>query len=69
MVEITEKRALILSVKIQVDNKEKQILDNETSNRKLYMSLNNNKSAINLLGKLGFFLVLIEGRHINAETL
>ena len=70
MVEIIEKRTLILSVKIQVDNKEKQILDNKTNKHKIYTKyLNNNKSTINLLGKLEFFLVPITGRYINVEML
>ena len=52
----------ILSVKIQVDKKEKQILDNKANKRKIYnKSLNNNKNTVNLLGKLEFFLVPIMG--------
>ena len=70
MVEIIGGRALILSVKIQVNKKEKQILDNKTNERKIYTkSLKNNKNTINLLGKLEFFLVPITGRHIDVETL
>ena len=62
MVGIIEKRAFILSVKIQVDKKEKQILDNKANKRKIYnKSLNNNKNTVNLLGKLEFFLVPIMG--------
>ena len=37
MVELIEKRALILSVTIQVDKKEKQMLDNNTN--KIYTQL------------------------------
>ena len=37
MIEIIEKRALILSVKIQVYKKKKQILDNKTNKRKIYI--------------------------------
>ena len=71
MIEIIEKRTLILSVKIQVYKKKKQILDNKTNKRKIYIyiSLNNNKSTINLHGKLEFFLVPTTGRHIDVETL
>ena len=70
MVELIEKRALILSVTIQVDRKKKQMPDNNTNKRKLYnKTLNNSKNTISLLGKLEFFLVPITGRHINAETL
>ena len=72
MVEIIEKRALSLSVKIQVDKKEKQILDYKTNKRNIYIyiiSLNNNKNIIKLLWKLEFFLVPITGRHIDVETL
>ena len=36
MVELIEKRALVLSVTIQVDKKEKQMLDNNTNKRKIY---------------------------------
>ena len=35
MVELIEKRALILSVTFQVDKKEKQTLDNNTNKRKI----------------------------------
>ena len=70
MVELIEKRTLILSVTIQVGKKEKQMLDNNTNKRKIYnMSLNNNKSTISLLGKLEFIFVAITGQHINVETL
>ena len=69
IVQIIEKRALILSVKIQVDKK-KQILDNKTNKRKIYSkSLNNNKNTVNLLGKLQFFFVPIMGQHIDIERL
>ena len=62
MVELIEKRTLILSVTIQVGKKEKQMLDNNTNKRKIYnMSLNNNKSTISLLGKLEFIFVAITG--------
>ena len=37
MIEIIEKRALILSVKIQVYKKKKQILDNKINKRKTYI--------------------------------
>ena len=37
MIEIIEKRALILSVKIQVHKKKKQILDNKTNKREIYI--------------------------------
>ena len=70
MVEIIEKRALNLSVTIQVDKKEKPMLANKTNKRKTCTkSLNNNKNAINLLSKLKFLLVPITGRHIYVETL
>ena len=70
MVEIIEKRALILSVKIQINKKEKQILDNKTNEHKIYTkSLKNNKNTINLLGKLEFFLAPITGGHVDVETL
>ena len=63
MVELIEKRTLILSVTIQVGKKEKQMLDNNTNKRKIYnMSLNNNKSTISLLGKLEFIFVAITGQ-------
>ena len=70
MVELIEKRALILSVTIQVDKKEKQMLDNNTNKRKIYnKSLNNNKNTISLFGKLEFILVPTKERHINGGTL
>ena len=72
MVELIEKRALILSVTIQVDKKEKQMLDNDnnTNKRKIYnKSLNNNKNTISLLGKLEFILVPTKERLINVGTL
>ena len=70
MVKMIKKGVLILSVKIQVNKKEKQILDNKPNERKIYTkSLKNNKNTINLLGKLEFFLVPITGRHIDVETL
>ena len=36
MAELIEKRALILSVKIQVDKKGKQVLNNKTNKGKMY---------------------------------
>ena len=72
VVELIEKRALILSVTIQVDKKEKQMLDNDnnTNKRKIYnKSLNNNKNTISLLGKLEFILAPTKERHINVGTL
>ena len=70
MVKMIKKGVLILSVKIQVNKKEKQILDNKTNERKIYTKfLKNNKNTINLLGKLEFFLAPITGRHIDVETL
>ena len=43
MVELIEKRVFILSVKIQVDKKGKQALDNKTNKGKMYnKSLNDN---------------------------
>ena len=70
MVELIEKRTLILSVTIQVGKKEKQMLDNNTNKCKIYnKSLNNNKNTISFLGKFEFIFVTITGRHINAEAL
>ena len=70
MVELIEKRALILSVTIEVDKKETQMLDNNTNKRKICnKTLNNDKNTISLLGKLKFFLVRNTGRHIEVETL
>ena len=70
MVEIIEKRALILSVKIQINKKKKQILDNKTNERKIYTkSLKNNKNTVNLLGKLEFFLISITERHNDVKAL
>ena len=51
MVDLIKKRALVLSVTIQVDKKEKQMLDSNTNKRKIYnKSLNNNKNTISLIG-------------------
>ena len=70
MVELIEKRALILSVTILSNQIEKQMLDNNTNKRKIYnKSLNNNENTISLLGKLEIILVPITGRHIDVETL
>ena len=70
MVELIEKRALILSVTILSNKIEKQMLDNNTNKRKIYnKSLNNNENTISLLGKLEIILVPITGRHIDVETL
>ena len=70
MVELIEKRALILSVTILSNKIEKQMLDNNTDKRKIYnKSLNNNENTISLLGKLEIILVPITGRHIDVETL
>ena len=70
MVELIEKRALILSVTILSNKIEKQMLDNNTDKRKIYnKSLNNNENTISLLGKLETILVPITGRHIDVETL
>ena len=70
MVELIEKRALILSVTILSNKIEKQMLDNNTNKRKIYnKSLNNNENTISLLGKLETILVPITGRHIDVETL
>ena len=70
MVELIEKRALILSVTILSNKLEKQMLDNNTNKRKIYnKSLNNNENTISLLGKLEIILVPITGRHIDVETL
>ena len=70
MVELIEKRALILSVTILSNKIEKQMLDNNTDKRKIYNKpLNNNENTISLLGKLEIILVPITGRHIDVETL
>ena len=70
MVELIEKRALILSVTILSNKIEKQMLDNNTNKPKIYnKSLNNNENTISLLGKLEIILVPITGRHIDVETL
>ena len=69
IVNVIEKRALILSVKIQVDKKEKQILVKKANKSKICTRSLNNKKTINLLGKLQFFVVPIMGRYIDAETL
>ena len=70
MVDLIKKRALVLSVTIQVDKKEKQMLDSNTNKRKIYnKSLNNNKNTISLLGKLEFIHVTITGQCIAVETL
>ena len=70
MVELIEKRALILSATILSNKIEKQMLDNSTNKRKIYnKSLNNNENTISLLGKLEIILVPITGRHIDVETL
>ena len=70
MVELIEKRALILSATILSNKIEKQMLDNNTNKRKIYnKSLNNNENTISLLGKLEIILVPITGRHIDVETL
>ena len=66
MIEIIEKRALVLFFKIQVEEKEKQILDNKLNKYKiLTKSLNNDKNTLNLLQKLELFLVPIKGRNTN----
>ena len=70
MVDLIKKRALVLSITIQVDKKEKQMLDSNTNKRKIYnKSLNNNENTISLLGKLEFIHVTITGQCITVETL
>ena len=59
MVELIEKRVTILSITIQIDKKEKQMLDNNTNKRKVYnKTLNNNKIMISLLGSYNSSLFL-----------